>query len=122
MKEITKTNLLIHLFALAHVLVVLMFALAHMNDDVPLSILTILLIVLVADQYGFPLEVSTALALLFCIAGFFIGTKGAELINMIFNFEEKTITNIIMTFVTTEILGWSTYFIVKNRPDDNITK
>ncbi|HBZ34552.1 MAG TPA: hypothetical protein DEO38_05575 [Bacteroidales bacterium] len=99
-----------------------MFALAHMNDDVPLSILTILLIVLVADQYGFPLEVSTALALLFCIAGFFIGTKGAELINMIFNFEEKTITNIIMTFVTTEILGWSTYFIVKNRPDDNITK
>ena len=67
MSDIKKTNLLIHLFALAHMLVVLVFGLAHMNDDVVLSVLTIVLVVLIANQYGFPLEVSTALALLFCL-------------------------------------------------------
>lgn len=116
MTNIKKTHLLIHIFALAHMLVVILFGMAHMNDDVVLSVLTILMVVLVANQYGFPLEVSTALALLFCIAGFFIGTKGAQLIKMLFDIDLKLLTNVIMTFITTEILGWSTYFVTKYRP------
>jgi hypothetical protein len=90
-----------------------------MSDDVALSALTILLIVLVANQYGLPLEVSTALALLFCVAGFFIGTKGAQIITQMFNTDIKILPNIIMTFITTEILGWSTYFVTKYRNESH---
>lgn len=115
MTDIKKTNLLIHLFALAHVLVVLLFNIAHMSDDVVLSILTIILIMLVAHQYGLPLEVSTALALLFCVAGFFIGTKGAQIITQMLSTDIKFLPNLIMTFITTEILGWATFFVTKYR-------
>ncbi len=111
MKSATlKTHLLVHLFAVAHVLVVLLFSLFGWPDEIPLTCLTILMIVLVARNYDFPLSLSAVLALLFCFAGFFMGTQGGEILQALATFW-KPLPNIISTFCITELLGWATYLI-----------
>lgn len=127
MKRTTlKTNLLIHLFTLAHILVVLSFAWAGWNDEIPLTCLTILMIILVARTYDFPLDLSAVMALLFCFAGFFMGTKGGEWLQPFTQTWGKGISNAICTMCVTELLGWATCAIAtkvkRNDTNDNATK
>ncbi len=106
-----QTHLLVHLFALAHVLAVAGFFLLGWSDEYILTCLTILLIILVGRLYHFPLDLSAVMALLFCFAAFFMGTKGAEWLAPLAETWGQIVPNMICTFVTTEILGWSTWFI-----------
>lgn len=105
-----KANLIIHLFALAHALTVLLLRQHGLSDEIPLTILTIVMIILVGRNYNFPLDVSAMLALLFCFAGFYMGTQGAEFLSQT---SLAHYANIICTVVITEILGWATVWITK---------
>ncbi len=106
-----QTHLLVHLFALAHVLAVGSFYWMGWSDEYILTCLTILMIILVGRLYRFPLDLSAVMALLFCFAAFFMGTKGAEWLAPLAEQFGQIVPNMICTFVTTEILGWSTWFI-----------
>lgn len=114
-----KTHLLIHLFAIAHALVVVCFAALEWSDEVPLTFLTILMIVMVARAYGFPLDLSAVMALLFCFAGFFMGTKGGELLRPFTAVYGHALSNVICTLLVTEILGWSTCLIATKTKRSN---
>ncbi len=105
------THLLIHLFAFAHVLTVWAFYTLGWSDEYLLTCLTILMIVLVGRIHHFPLDLSAVMALLFCFAAFFMGTKGAEWLAPLAESVGQIIPNIISTFVVTEILGWSAWLI-----------
>ncbi len=115
-----RTHLLIHLFALAHVLTVWGFYMLSWSDEYLLTCLTILMIVLVGRTHRFPLDLSAVMALLFCFAAFFMGTKGAEWLAPLAERFGEIVPNVICTFVVTEILGWSTWFIA-TRSDMNKT-
>ncbi len=106
-----RTHLLIHLFTLAHVLTVWGFYILGWSDEYLLTCLTISMIMLVGRVYHFPLDLSAVMALLFCFAAFFMGTKGAEWLAPLAQQWGHILPNMICTFVTTEILGWSTWFI-----------
>ncbi len=106
-----RTHLLVHLFALAHVLTVGFFYLLGWSDEYLLTCLTILMIVLVGRIHQFPLDLSAVMALLFCFAAFFMGTKGAEWLAPLAERFGEIVPNMISTFVVTEILGWSTWLI-----------
>lgn len=118
-----RTHLLVHLFALAHALVALCFSLLNWSDEIPLTCLTILMIILVARTYNFPLDLSAVMALLFCFAGFFMGSEGGEILRLFISTGWQPLPNIITTFCVTELLGWATYLIVtkikKNGTDTN---
>lgn len=119
MKNTTlRTHLLIHLFAVAHALVVVCFAAWNWSDEIPLTFLTILMIVMVSRTYGFPLDLSAVMALLFCFAGFFMGTKGGELLNPLTAVYGHALSNVICTFLVTETLGWSTWLIATKTKQD----
>ncbi|MCM1034749.1 MAG: hypothetical protein NC038_06000 [Paludibacter sp.] len=124
MKNTTfRTHLLIHLFAVAHALVVVCFATLGWRDEIPLTFLTILMIIMVARGYGFPLDLSAVMALLFCFAGFFMGTKGGELLQPLTSVYGHALSNVICTFLTTEVLGWSTWLIAtKTKRNNNVGK
>lgn len=107
-----RTHLLVHLFALAHALVVLCFSLLNWSDEIPLTCLTVLMIILVARTYDFPLDLSAVMALLFCFAGFFMGSEGGEILHSLMGTGWQPLSNIITTFCVTELLGWATYLIV----------
>lgn len=116
MAQLTKNkfllaNVLIHLFALAHALVVVLFKFWSVPDEIPLTILTVLLIIIVARLNKFPYDLSAVLALMFCFAGFFIGTKGGELITKYCTGFMHDNANVIMTILVTELVGWTTYLV-----------
>lgn len=106
------TNLLIHVFAVAHALTALLLYSTAMGDEILLTILTIVMIIAIARLYGSPLEVAAAIALLGCFAGFYLGTKGADLLESWAPMLDGYI-NVCVTFVVTEALGWVTYIVVK---------
>lgn len=108
---ILKANLTIHCFALAHALTVILFRYYSIPDDIPLTVLTLAMVVSVGRIYRFPIDISAALALLFCFAGFYMGTKGAEMIACLSDGALLPYANVICTVVVTEILGWATVFI-----------
>lgn len=115
---ILKANLTIHLFALAHALTVIIFRHYGIPDDIPLTILTLIMVVGVGRIYNFPIDIAAALALLLCFAGFYMGTKGAEWIAHCANGALLPYANVICTVVVTEILGWATVFITSKRREE----
>lgn len=108
---ILRTNLIIHLFAVAHAVVVLLSFYLALTDEIALTCLTVLMIILVARTHKLPLDITAVVALLFCFAGFFMGTKGAEWLQPLADNYGQYLPNMICTIVTTEILGWSTYLV-----------
>jgi hypothetical protein len=114
MSKATKINLSIHGFALAHAITSLLLYSTKMGDSIPLTILTIAMIVIVARLYDYPLDVTAILALLSCFAGFYIGTVGAKFIAGYSTFLDQYVHQ-VTTFAVTELLGWATFFIVKKK-------
>ncbi|MBQ8100357.1 MAG: hypothetical protein IJV55_00525 [Paludibacteraceae bacterium] len=118
-KETLRTNLLIHLFALAHGLVVVLFYQLGWTDEIALTCLTILMIMLVTRTYRFPLDLSAVMALLFCFAGFFMGTHGARLLRPLAESVSPVLANVICTVGITEVIGWATWFIASRKRVEN---
>lgn len=115
MSGLTKINLIIHSFALAHAVVTIVFKWLDWPNDIPLTILTIVTVMWVAMEQGIPIDVSAAIALLCCFAGFFLGTQAPlwfETTGWKWLIEYS---NVITTVVVTEILGWTTFFITYRR-------
>lgn len=113
--KVKKCSWIIHLFAVAHTLSVVLFDLFGYSDEIILSLLTISMIVVVTHLYGMPLEVSAAIAALCCFAGFYLGTIGGEWLNASTIPFVVSYANAITTFVVTEILGWTTVLVAKKR-------
>ncbi len=113
--KLIKSSWVIHLFAVAHIISSWAMGKYGLNDEVLLSLLTISMIVLVSHGYGLPLEVSAALAVLFCFAGFYLGTLGGKWltssgVDFLVRYSSE-----ITTFFVTEILGWATTLIAARR-------
>ena len=113
--KLTKCSWVIHLFAIAHTISVVLFDRLGYSDEVILSLLTISMIVVVTHLYGMPLEVSAAIAALCCFAGFYLGTIGGEWLTASGVPFLVKYANAITTFVVTELLGWLTVIMARKR-------
>lgn len=110
-KKYKIANGLIHGFTFAHALVVVLFKLFDLPDEIPLTILTVLMIVLVARLNDFPYDLTAVMALMFSFAGYFVGSTGSEW--MMANGSEfvSANANAIMTIIVTELVGWLIYYV-----------
>ena len=113
--KLTKCSWVIHLFAIAHTISVVLFDRLGYSDEVILSLLTISMIVVVTHLYGMPLEVSAAVAALCCFAGFYLGTIGGEWLDASGVPLLVEYANALTTFVVTELLGWLTVIVARKR-------
>lgn len=105
-------HLVIHIFALLHALSSAIIAYFGYSDHVLLTAMTVIMLIIITRMYNYPVDVSAALILLSCFAGFYLGTEGAELIRYLVPTAGQ-VANVISTFVVTEILGWTTFIIVR---------
>lgn len=113
--KLTKCSWIIHLFAVAHIISSFAMGQWGLNDEVVLSLLTISMIVAVTQIYRLPLEVSAALAVLCCFAGYYLGTLGGKWLTTSGVDFLTNYSNEITTFVVTEILGWAATLIASRR-------
>lgn len=114
-----RVGIIIHLFAIAHAIMAVGLRWLNMDDSIVLTMLTIALIIILSRIYTLPVDVTIALTLLCCFAGFYLGTFGATVLQQILNSDsDQTFINAITTLTITEILGWMTYLIASNRRYD----
>ena len=112
----TRTaNLLIHAFALAHAAAAYVLIRNGLDDELVLTVLTIILLTLLPRLYGYPRDLSAAIALVGCFVGFFLGTQGAQLLFSRYPAHYEYIPSAV-TFTVTELLGWAAFLIVSRRP------
>jgi len=109
--KLLSLNVLIHGFAAAHALTAYLLFGTRLGDSALLTILTITMILFIARLYDFPVEASLIFASLCCLAGFYLGTKGAALFSHYFPALSDYAPQITTTLVT-ELLGWTTSLIV----------
>ena len=115
MSKSSATHLIIHSFALAHALVCYFLHDSSFGDTFLLTCLTIAMVVVLIRLYDGPVEVIVGLLLLASFAGFFLGTKGARLIQTYCPDLKIILSYVVTTTFVTEFLGWSIFFVVRRK-------
>lgn len=107
----SKVSTIIHLFAVLHAAVALLCRMAVVNDELVLTLLTIVMIVLVCLRKGLNVEFTAACVIVVNVIGYLLGTGGAELFERVVR--SPLAVHALSTFFTTEILGWSVVWFTR---------
>lgn len=107
-----RTNLIIQLFALAHLFLVWLCNYFQLNDAYLLTPLTIVLILILTSSYNYPPDVTFVLAVFACLSGFFLGTRGAQWLGSVLDLEGVEL-HMLCTFLITELLGYGIFLVVR---------
>ncbi len=122
MKTIKKSSIstaaLIHLFAAAHALIAAMSRLVNYVDDVPLTVLTIALIVIIAIRHHLQTEMIAVLTLIGTFVGYLLGSYGASLVGLLI--PNPILASALTTALYTELLGWGVYASARQRGERSI--
>ena len=102
----------IHLFALLHAAVALGCRAFGMSDEIALTLLTMLLVVLICLRQGAGTRFMAASVILVNLLGFAIGKGLSLLLSPLI--ASGLVKYPIATFVTTEILGWATWLLARH--------
>lgn len=106
------SQIVITVFALGHSLLCLLFHNTSFGDGMVLTVLTIAMVYVLLKLFKVQFDVFLGIAFLSCFAGFYIGTQGALLIGRLLP-GAGVFSNVLATFLTTEILGNVILFIVR---------
>jgi len=109
MQPKTSDALIIHLFALLHAGVAFGCRALGLTDEIALTLLTMLLVVIVCLRRGMSAKFMAFSLILVNIIGFFIAKGISSLLGLLSS--SPLVVNPISTFLTTEILGWGIYMI-----------
>lgn len=110
-KNIRIDSLIITGFAVAHALTAMMLGVFNISDELMLTLLTMAMTVILCLRHGLNIEVTAACVIVVNMAGFLLGTEGAALLSKALH--KPTMVSSIVTFVTTIILGWGTFWITR---------
>lgn len=115
-----KVSGIIHLFAVLHAAVALLCRMAGVNDELVLTLLSIVLIVLICLRRGLNVEFTAASVIVVNVIGYLLGTGGADLLGLIIR--SPLAVHAVSTFLTTEILGWGIAWFTKffRRGDESV--
>ena len=109
-----RLSYVIHLFALLHGVVCALCAQVGVPDTILLTLMTMVLTVLICTRHELRVE-GTALAIIFVnIGGFLLGTSLASLFDLMM--PPDWVPHMLATFFTTEIIGWTLYWITSHLP------
>lgn len=98
-----KAHLIIHGFAILHVILCVACKALTIPDTLILTLATMAMVVLMCMEEDLSIEFTAITIVLANILGFILGNIGANILK----------ANFISTFVTTEILGWGLFFMVR---------
>ena len=102
---------IIHLFAFLHVAIVLVCRLSGIEDELILTILTMVMTLLICIKKELNIEFTAASIIVVNIIGYVLGNAGASLFSTFIS--SQMAIHALASGVTTEILGWSIVAIAK---------
>lgn len=106
------TAAIIHGFAVAHAVTAFSLSQTLVGDEVALTSLTVGMVISISRVNGQDWGVSEGLALIGTMAGYYLGSRGLVfLVKWIPGIGNAA--NAATTFAVTELLGWTTYLLVK---------
>ena len=105
----SRDALIIHLFAILHAGVAFGCRALGLTDEIALTLLTMLLVVIVCLRRGMSAKFMAFSLILVNIIGFGIAKGFSSLLGLLS--PSPLVVNPISTFLTTEIVGWGTYMI-----------
>lgn len=105
------TGKVIHLFAAAHAAITVVARMLNYYDDIPLTILSISMIIVIASRKRFPVELTAVLILIVTFTGYLAGLYlGQVLYDAIGSW---LAASAIATFLLTEAFGWSACLLTR---------
>ena len=105
----SRDALIIHLFALLHAGVALGCRALGLTDEIALTLLTMLLVVIICLRRGMSAKFMAFSLILVNVIGFGIAKGISSLLGLASH--SPLVVNPIATFLTTEIVGWGIYMI-----------
>jgi len=105
----SRDALIIHLFALLHAGLALICRSLGLTDEIVLTLLTMLLVVVICLRRGMSAKFMAFSLILVNIVGFGVAKGISSLLGLVAS--NPLVVNPISTFLTTEIVGWGTYMI-----------
>lgn len=108
-----SVGVVIHLFALAHAIVAMAGRSLHYYDDVPLTILTLSMVVIISTRMRLQVELMAIITLVASFVGFLMGVYGALFIRILIR--SDLWAPALSTFLVTEVIGWGTWFVGHSR-------
>lgn len=105
--KVRHTGIIIHVFALLHVITALICRSAGILDEIWLTMLTIAMVVLIGIRMNAKVELLVASVIVTNLLGFLLGTYGAKVLMLVSGSE--LFIHSLSTFLTTEAVGWGIY-------------
>ena len=102
--KVPRTGIIIHIFALLHVITALICRSAGILDEIWLTMLTITMVVLIGIRMRAKVELLVACVIVTNLLGFILGTYGAKALMLVSGSE--LFIHSLSTFLTTEAIGW----------------
>ncbi len=102
---------IIHLFAALHAAVVFLCRSNGVDDELLLTVLTMVLAIIICRKKGLTIEFTAAIIIVVNILGYLLGNIGANLLRTFMT--TGYAANALSTAATTEILGWSIVAMTK---------
>lgn len=99
-----RPSCIIHLFAILHAATALVCRTFGIDDELLLTVLTIIMSLIICNKKGASIEFTAAIIIVSNIAGYLMGTFGAFLLGLLF--KSPLATHSIATALTSEVLGW----------------
>ena len=101
----------IHIFAFLHAAVALSCRVAGVNDELLLTMLTMVMSLIICYKKGLNIEFTAAIIIVSNIIGYLMGTIGADAMELFI--ASPYVVHTVSTAVTTEVLGWSIIAVTK---------
>jgi len=106
MTRVQRGAIIINVFALLHAVVAVLCRATGILDDLILTLLTMLLVVLLCLRHGMDVKFMAIAIILANVLGFFIGTGCASIVGLFSS--SPLVIYPMSTFITTEFIGWCT--------------
>ena len=108
---------IIHIFAFLHASVAIICHYAGVEDEIILTLLTMLMVLLICRKKSLNIELTAASVIVANIIGYVMGNMGADLLAKFLM--SSSLIHAISTTITTEVLGWSMVVLTKLFNIDN---
>ena len=109
-----RLSYVIHLFALLHGAVCALCAQVGVPDTILLTLMTMVLTVIICTRHELRVEATAFAIILVNICGFLLGTSLASLFDLFVRAD--WIPHMLATIITTELIGWSLYWVTRRLP------